>query len=78
MIKQRALLSHPNFEEDFTQSTDASDQGLGAVLTQNSKILGFYSIKLNESQIKYSTIEKEALAIVKALVNFKPMMFGSK
>ncbi|KAJ8375044.1 hypothetical protein SKAU_G00056240 [Synaphobranchus kaupii] len=47
--------------------TDASDRGLGAVLTQQvegvDRPVLYISRKLSQRETKYSTIEKECLAI---------------
>jgi hypothetical protein len=48
------------------------------VLSQGDKLIGFYSSKLNPYQKKYTTGEKEALAIIKSLVAFKTIIFGCK
>ena len=50
--------------EPFTLTTDASNQGLGAVLSQNDHPCLFISRTLNKAEENYSTSEKELLAIV--------------
>ena len=59
-----SVLRFPNFEEQFTLTTDASNQGLGAVLSQNGHPCLFISRTLNKAEKRYSTSEKELLAIV--------------
>ncbi|XP_068203698.1 uncharacterized protein [Palaemon carinicauda] len=61
----------------FIIAGDASDVGIGGVLFQRSddgevRPVSYYSRKLLEAERKYSTIEKEALALVWTLVHFKP------
>ncbi|XP_064095243.1 uncharacterized protein LOC135207448 [Macrobrachium nipponense] len=61
----------------FIIAVDASDVGIGGVLFQRSddgevRPVSYYSRKLLEAERKYSTIEKEALALVRTLVHFKP------
>ncbi len=61
------LLHSPDFSLPFLLQTDASDRGLGAVLTQEIKgekrpVL-YISRKLSKRETMYSTIEKECLAI---------------
>jgi hypothetical protein len=55
--------------------TDASDYGIGAYLFQlidnNEKPVMFMSKSLSTSEMKWSTIDKEAYAIVYALYKFK-------
>ena len=50
------LLFTPNFSLPFNLQTDASDRGLGAVLTHISR-------KLSQQEARYSTVEKECLPI---------------
>ena len=69
------VLVSPDFQKDFKLMIDASDLGVGAVLLQDNdgleKPIAYFSKKLNESQAKYSTIEKELLALILALKHFE-------
>ena len=70
------VLTSPNFSREFELSIDASDTGLGAMLCQKDDLgeshpIAFFSKKLNEPQRKYSTIEKETLALIAALNHFE-------
>ena len=62
--------------------TDASDEGIGAVLLQEFSGTNFpvayASKKLNSCQKKYSTIEKECLAIIWAVQKFQTYLYGTK
>lgn len=60
----------------FQLETDASDYGMGAVLTQNNKLIGIFSGKYNSSRQNYTVVEKEMLAIIEALTHFKRIVFG--
>ena len=69
------VLSAPRFDRPFALQVDASHVGVGAVLLQNDdlgfeKPVSFFSKKFNSYQLNYSTIEKEALALVWALKHF--------
>ena len=61
------VLFAPNFDLPFSLQTDASDRGLGAVLTQQvedaDRPVLYLSRKLSEREGRYSTVEKECLAI---------------
>ena len=62
-----AVLCAPNFALPFSVQADASDRGLGAVLTQQvggaDRPVLYLSRKLSDREGRYSTIEKECLAI---------------
>ncbi|XP_037930020.1 uncharacterized protein LOC119664634, partial [Teleopsis dalmanni] len=62
------VLACPNFIEQFILQTDASDFGLGAILTQTisgeEKVIAYASRTLNPAEKNYTTTEKECLAIV--------------
>ena len=67
----------------FIVQTDASSYAVGAVLGQrpdpNGPVLPIHCIskKLNETQMRYSTIEREAYAIVWAVEKFSFYLLGS-
>jgi len=61
--------------------TDASDAGLGAILSQyesngNNVVIEYASRSLTKSEKNYSTTEKELLAVVFAIYKFKPYITG--
>lgn len=80
-IKERLvsapILSCPNFELPFVIQTDASGYGLGAVLTQNypdgtEKVVCYLSRSLTKMERKYSTTERECLAVLWAIEKLRP------
>ncbi|KAG0439306.1 Transposon Tf2-9 polyprotein [Dictyocoela muelleri] len=77
-IKRQTLLHFPDMNKPFILESDASDRGIGAVLKQENTIVGLYSAKFNKSEENYSVVEKETLAIVKAVLHFKTIIFNSK
>ena len=65
----------------FTLQTDASERGLGAVLSQadsegKDHTVVYASRKLHQREQNYATIEKECLAIVWALKIFHTYLYG--
>ena len=72
------MLRFPNFKEQFTLTTDASNQGIGAFLSQNGHPCLSISKTLNKADERYSTSEKELLAIVWAMKRFRQYILGNK
>ena len=74
------VLYNPDFNERFILQTDASDRGLGAVLLQgvpgDRHPVAFISRKLFPREVRYSTIEKECLAVKWALDSLKYYLLG--
>ena len=76
IISREKLLAYPDFDEEFHIHTDASHTQLGAVISQNKKPIAFYSRKLSDSQTRYTTTERELLAIVETLKEFRNILLG--
>jgi hypothetical protein len=76
------ILKYPDFTQRFILTTDASGEGLGAVLSQGAigkdLPVAFASRTLNRAEKKYSTTEKELLAIVWGMRYFRPYLYGRK
>jgi len=76
IISRDVLLAYPDFSKKFEIYTDASDKQLGAVITQAGRPIAYYSRKLNTAQLNYTTTEKELLAIVETLKEFRSILLG--
>ena len=78
----KPLLRLPDKDRTFVLQSDASADGLGAVLTQyydNCPFpVAYASRKLLDREKNYSTIEKECLAIVWAVQKFKYYLLGKE
>lgn len=76
------ILIYPNFEEPFILTTDASAFAIGAVLSQGpigkDLPIAYASRTLCNAEAKYSTIERELLAIVWSVKHFRPYLYGRK
>ena len=76
MLINAPVLMAPDFSKPFKLAIDASDVGTGAVLMQENEQgidhpVSFFSKKLNKHQQKYSTVEKETLALILAVQQFE-------
>lgn len=82
LLTNDPILQYPDFNKEFILTTDASNVAIGAVLSQGAigsdKPIAYASRTLNSSELNYSTIEKELLAIVWATKYFRPYLFGRK
>ena len=76
MVSADTLLSYTYCKLPFTVHTYASDKQLGAVISQNKKPIDFFSVLLSKLQRNYTITEKELLAIVECLNQFRGIIFG--
>jgi len=75
------VLFYPKFDQRFILQTDASDLGLGAVLTQKDSlgqehVISYASRSLSNREKQYSATEKEALAVEFATARFRAYLLG--
>ncbi|XP_031393661.1 uncharacterized protein LOC116205261 [Punica granatum] len=82
LLTSAPIIQPPDWKLPFEIMTDASDYAIGAVLGQRmdkrSHVIYYASKTLDAAQRKYSTTEKELLAIVFALEKFRSYLLGSK
>ncbi|XP_072182256.1 uncharacterized protein [Diadema setosum] len=75
MLASSPVLAAPNFDKQFILMVDASDTGGGGALVQMDDNgvdhpVTYMSRKFNKHQRRYSSVEKETLALVMALRHF--------
>lgn len=76
------ILTSPDFSRPFVIQTDASETGLGGVLTQiqdgDEKVIAFASRSLSRAERNYSVTERECLAVIFAIDKFRPYIEGTR
>ncbi|CAH4009663.1 unnamed protein product [Pieris brassicae] len=79
-LQEAVTLSAPRCEVPISLMTDASNSCVGAVLQQyvdnKWKPLGYFSQKNSDAQTKYSTYDRELLAIYLPIRHFKDLIEG--
>ena len=80
MLVSKPILRLPDLDKPFVLRTDASDRSLGAVVLQEHEDgifpVAYASRKLLPREQRYSTMEKECLAIVWAVKKFMVYLYG--
>ena len=76
-------LAFPNFSKPFILDTDASDMGIGVVLSQLNKSnveqpVAYYSRSLSKAERKYAVTRKEMLALIDSLRHYRCYLLGKK
>lgn len=74
------VLSYPNEGGKFILDTDASNTGIGAVLSQiqngTERVIAYASRKLTKSERRYCVTRKELLAVYWFVKHFRHYLFG--
>lgn len=80
-LTQAPVLSYPCFDKPFILETDASGEGIGAVLSQlqddnHAHPIAYASRALSPAESKYAITELETLAVVWAMSHFHSFLYG--
>ena len=75
------VLAYPDYERRFILDTDASDVGIGAVLSQVSdcgseRVIAYASRSLTRPEQRYCVTRKELLAVVEFVHHFRQYLLG--
>lgn len=74
------ILSQPDFSKPFIIQCDASDTGIGGVITQlldgEERVIAYASRSLSRAERNYSVTERECLAVIFCIEKFRPYVEG--
>ena len=71
------ILSFPQFDKMFILDMDASQEGLGAVLSQEGeRVIAYASRVLTKAERQYCATRREMLGVVWAVRNFRSYLWG--
>ena len=81
-LAEKPLLHYPDFSQPFVMYCDASDRGVGVVLSQKiedkENVIAYASKSFTKSELHWSVTEKEAFALVWGLTHFHAYVYGNK
>ena len=82
VLTSDSILAHFDARKEQVLICDASSRGIGAVLAQRDadgaeRPVGYVSRSLSSAEVKYSQLEREALAIVFAVERFNQYLMGN-
>lgn len=69
-----ATLAPPDYDQPLQVETDASENAIGATLSQKGRPIAFLSRALSHSERKQSIIEREAAAIIEAVRRWRSIL----
>ena len=80
LLIKAPVLAFPKEDLPYIVDTDASDYGIGGVLSQNIEgtehVIAYHSKSLNPAQQKYCTTRRKLLSVVATLDHFKGYVWG--
>lgn len=77
------VLAFPDYSREFILDTDASDTGIGAVLSQmqsdgTERVIAYASRVLTKAERRYCVTRRELLAAVTFVNHFRPYLLGKR
>lgn len=81
-LTKAPVLAYPVSQRPFIVDTDASNVGVGAVLSQEGEhgeqVVAYFSRSLSRPQRNYCVTRRELLAVILGLRHFRPYLYGQK
>ena len=82
-LTKSPILAHPDFDKEFILITDASADGLGAILSQKNKddkevVIAYASKSTNKTERNYAPTDLECLAVVYGVEYFHKFLINQK
>ena len=81
VLTEAPILNYPTPDDQFILDTDASNQAVGAVLSQvqngQERAIAYYSQVMSRPEQQYCTTRKELLAVAKAVKHSHPYILWS-
>lgn len=81
-LTEAPVLAFPDPERIFIVDTDASNTGVGAVLSQEGEhgeqVIAYFSRTLSKPEKNYCVTRRELLAVVLGLRHFRPYLYGQR
>ena len=65
-LTEEPILVLPDFNKPFQVKCDASGEAIGVILIQEDRPVAYFSEKLNDTNMKYSSYDIEFYAVVQA------------
>ena len=83
LLSSPPILVYPDFTKPFILDTDASNEGIGAVLSQldaqgKERVVAYGSRVLSKAERNYCATRKELLAVVTFIIYFRPYLLGHR
>ncbi|GBN26385.1 Retrovirus-related Pol polyprotein from transposon 297 [Araneus ventricosus] len=76
------VLTYPRTDKEFILDMDASNEGIGAVLSQKigneECVIAYFSKSMGKPERNYCVMRKELIAIVKSIEHFHHYLYGRK
>jgi hypothetical protein len=77
-LVSKPIQQYPDFSKEFILTRDASNEGIGAILSQGQirkdLPIAYASRNLNKAERNHTTSEKELLAIIRGIKRFRPYL----